>query len=46
MDMAENQITERTQEDPLTQDDLNRIEFDISATINPERNKQVNKTQK
>jgi hypothetical protein len=36
MDMAEQAITERTQEDLLTEKDLERIHFDISATIEPE----------
>ncbi len=36
MDMAEHQITERAQEDLLTESDLERIHFDISATIEPE----------
>ncbi len=36
MDMAEQAITERTQVDLLTERDLERIHFDISATIEPE----------
>ena len=36
MDMADNTITVRTQEDLLTEKDLDRIHFDISATIDPE----------
>jgi len=36
MDMAEAAITERTKEDLLTEKDLERIHFDISATIEPE----------
>jgi len=36
MDMEENAITERTKEDLLTEADLERIHFDISATIKPE----------
>jgi CO dehydrogenase/acetyl-CoA synthase gamma subunit (corrinoid Fe-S protein) len=37
MDMAEHAITERTKEDLLTEGDLERIHFDISATIDPNR---------
>lgn len=37
MDMAEDAITERTKEDLLTEGDLERIHFDISATIDPNR---------
>jgi len=36
IDMAEHAITERTKEDLLTEGDLERIHFDISATIKPE----------
>jgi hypothetical protein len=36
MDMAEDAITVRTKEDLLTEGDLERIHFDISATIKPE----------
>jgi CO dehydrogenase/acetyl-CoA synthase gamma subunit (corrinoid Fe-S protein) len=36
MDMAEDTITVRTKEDLLTEGDLERIHFDISATIEPE----------
>ncbi len=36
MDMAEHAITERTKVDLLTERDLERIHFDISATIEPE----------
>ncbi len=36
MDMAEHIITVRTQQDLLTERDLERIHFDISATIEPE----------
>jgi hypothetical protein len=36
MDMAEHAITVRTREDLLTEKDLERIHFDISATIEPE----------
>jgi hypothetical protein len=35
MDMADHTITVRTKEDLLTEGDLERIHFDISATINP-----------
>jgi hypothetical protein len=38
MDMAEDVITVRTKEDLLTEGDLERIHFDISATIEPEEN--------
>jgi hypothetical protein len=41
MDMAEHTITVRTKEDLLTEGDLERIHFDISATIEPENKKQV-----
>jgi hypothetical protein len=36
MDMADHTITVRTKEDLLTEGDLERIHFDISATIKPE----------
>jgi hypothetical protein len=36
MDMADHTITVRTQEDLLTEGDLERIHFDISATIEPD----------
>ena len=36
MDMADHTITLRTKEDLLTEGDLERIHFDISATIEPE----------
>lgn len=36
MDSAEDTITTRTQQDLLTERDLDRIHFDISATIEPE----------
>jgi hypothetical protein len=36
MDMADHTITVRTKEDLLTEGDLERIHFDISATIEPE----------
>jgi hypothetical protein len=36
MDMADHIITVRTEEDLLTEGDLERIHFDISATIEPE----------
>lgn len=36
MDMADHTITVRTKEDLLTERDLDRIHFDISATIEPE----------
>ena len=36
MDMADHTITVRTQEDLLTEKVLDRIHFDISATIDPE----------
>jgi hypothetical protein len=35
MDMAEDQINVHTKEDLLTEGDLERIHFDISATIEP-----------
>ena len=35
MDLAEDTITVRTKEDLLTEGDLERIHFDISATIEP-----------
>jgi hypothetical protein len=34
-DMADDQITVRTKEDLLTEGDLERIHFDISATVEP-----------
>jgi hypothetical protein len=40
MDMADDQITVRTKEDLLTEGDLERIHFDISATIKPEHNEE------
>jgi hypothetical protein len=43
MDMAEDQINMRTKEDLLTEGDLERIHFDISATIEPDYNKQKSK---
>jgi hypothetical protein len=36
MDMADHTITVRTKEDLLKEGDLERIHFDISATIKPE----------
>jgi hypothetical protein len=39
MDMAEDTINRRTQEDLLTEGDLERIDFDISATIDPDYHK-------
>jgi uncharacterized protein (DUF2237 family) len=39
MDMADHTISVRTQEDLLTEDDLERIHFDISATIEPDYSK-------
>jgi hypothetical protein len=36
MDMADHTISVRTKEDLLTEGDLERIHFDISATIEPE----------
>lgn len=44
MDMAEDTITKRTQEDLLTEGDLERINFDISATIEPDYNKKTKQT--
>jgi hypothetical protein len=41
MDMADDTITVRTQEDLLTEGDLERINFDISATIEPDYNKKA-----
>ena len=43
MDMADHTITVRTQEDLLTDGDLERIHFDISATIEPDYNKETSK---
>ena len=40
IDMADDQITVRTKEDLLTEDDLERIHFDISATVEPEYDKE------
>jgi hypothetical protein len=39
MDMADHTIDVRIQEDLLTYDDLERIHFDISTTIEPDYNK-------
>jgi hypothetical protein len=39
MDMADHTINVRTQEDLLTEGDLERINFDISATIDPDYHK-------
>jgi hypothetical protein len=39
MDMADYTISVRTQEDLLTEGDLERIHFDISATIEPDYSK-------
>jgi hypothetical protein len=36
MDMAEDAITERAKVDLLTEGDLERLHFDISATVEPE----------
>ena len=41
MDMADHTMTVRTKEDLLTQGDLERIHFDISATIEPDYNKKA-----
>jgi hypothetical protein len=43
MDMADHTITVRTKEDLLTEGDLERIHFDISATIKPDYNKETSK---
>ena len=37
--MADHAITVRTKEDLLTEGDLERVHFDISATIEPDYNK-------
>lgn len=38
MDMADDQINRRTYEDLLVQVDLERLDFDISVTVNPREN--------
>jgi hypothetical protein len=40
IDMAEDTITRRAQEDLLTEGDLERIHFDISATVGPAYDKE------